>query len=361
MKISKEIIKKFGGQSSLAKLLNKGQPTIQYWAANGIPSKWYQRLINLAKEKRISLNPDDFFEKSTKSKIVNHFPRATHWGDLPIGDTSLPCYILSTGERVFSLKGAVVGLIKTEGGQLAEYIKVKNIKPYLSSDLTPAENDNIPALIKFDTGVKGIAKYAWGLPVEKFMDLCVAYSKAADNEKLTDRQKEIAINANRFLRSCAKVGIIALVDEVTGFQYERAKDSLQLKLKVFLAEEMREWEKTFPDQLWVEFARLTKWQGGIHRRPKYWGKLVMELVYGYLDKDVADWLRKNAPKPNNGQNYHQWLSAQYGLKKLIEHLWMLIGMASACETIQQLKENMAVKFGRMPIQLTLYLPPQKQK
>jgi len=39
----------------------------------------------------------------------------------------------------------VVGLIETDGGQLAEYIKVKSLKPYLSEDLVPAENGVISA------------------------------------------------------------------------------------------------------------------------------------------------------------------------------------------------------------------------
>ena len=111
---------------------------------------------------------------------------------------------------------------------------------------------------------------------------------------------------------------------------------MQFKLKVSLEEEMRKWEPTFPNDLWLEFGRLTNWKGSIHHRPKYWGKLVMELVYENLDKDVADWLRKNAPKPQKGQNYHQWLSSQYGLKRLVEHLWMLVGMARACDSIREL-------------------------
>ena len=93
---------------------------------------------------------------------------------------------------------------------------------------------------------------------------------AADKEpKLTSRQAQTACRANAFLRACAKVGIVALVDEVTGFQYDREQDALQFKLKLFLADSMREWEKTFPDQLWVEFGRLTKWQGSANQRPKY--------------------------------------------------------------------------------------------
>jgi len=363
----KSVIDKFGGQSALAKLLGKRQSTVQHWYANGIPAKWQAPLLELAKEKGIELKADDFIGGLSLTAIASTaenlpvIPRATHWGELQIGDISLPAYVLDNGERVFSLKGIVVGLMGTEGGQLAEYVKVKTIIPYLTPELTPAENDSISALINFDTGGPAFTKYAYGLPVERFMDLCAAYSTAAEKEeKLTERQKQIAQRANSFLRSCAKVGIIALVDEATGYQYEREQDALQFKLKLFLGEEMRKWEKTFPDQLWVEFGRLTNWHGSANQRPKYWGKLVMELVYGYLDKDVADWLKNNAPKPIGGMSYHRWLNDQYGLKKLIEHIWLLIGMASACTSMHELRTKMAEKFGRIPVQMTFYIPAEAE-
>ena len=133
-----------------------------------------------------------------------------------------------------------------------------------------------------------------------------------------------------------------MVDEVTGYQYERAEDALRLKLNLFLAEEMRKWEPTFPEQLWVEFGRLTRWKGPVHSRPKYWGNLVMELIYGYLDPDVAKWLKENAPRPFRGQNYHQWLNSQYGLKRLVEHIWMVIGMGAACQDMAELSTALAV-------------------
>jgi len=363
----KVVIDKFGGQSALARLLGKRQSTVQHWYVNGIPAKWQAPLLELANEKGIDLKADDFIgglsadAVSATAENLPVIPKATHWGELQIGEASLPCYVLDNGERVFSLKGVVVGLIGTEGGQLAEYVKAKTIAPYLPLELTPAENDVIPALINFDTGGAAFTKYAFGLPVLKFMDLCAAYSNAAEKEeKLTERQAQIAAKANMFLRACAKVGIIALVDEVTGYQYDRESDALQFKLRLFLEDEMRAWEKTFPDQLWVEFGRLTNWKGSANQRPKYWGKLVMELVYGYLDKDVAEWLKNNAPKPIGNMSYHRWLSSQYGLKRLVEHIWLLIGMASACSSMQELRTKMGEKFGRIPIQLTFYIPAETE-
>ena len=110
------------------------------------------------------------------------------------------------------------------------------------------------------------------------------------------RSMEIATKAGVFLAACSKVGLIALIDEATGYQYVRSEEAMQLKLRLFLGEAMREWEQTFPEELWREFGRLTNWQGSLVQRPKYWGRLVMELIYEYLEPDVADWLRKHNPR-----------------------------------------------------------------
>jgi hypothetical protein len=355
----------------VARLIGKKPSTVQAWANKGIiPAKWQSELLKIAQEKSIDLNSSDFMEMrpdaSLVAEVLPPLPKATNWGELHIGDDiTIPCYVLDNGERVFSLKGVVVGLIGTEGVQLPEYLKVSGLQDSLPLDLKPDSEGSIPALFRFDTTASGIAKIALGLSVEKFMDLCSAYSSAEDNDQLkTDRQKEIAKTANRLLRACSKVGIIALVDEATGYQYERVRDAsdfLQFKLKAFLSEEMRPWEKTFPDELWQEFGRLTNWSGPVTSRPKWWGKLVIELVYEYLDADVAKWLRENAPKPRHGQNYFQWLNAQYGLKKLVEHIWMLIGLSRACFNLDELRERMAIQYGRQRVQLSLFLPPPPRK
>jgi hypothetical protein len=366
MNAATQIIEKFVVQTSLATLLGKRQSTIQHWAKTGnIPSKYHAELLKVAAEKEFDLKERDFtldvtvFENTEEPTLQ----KATHWGELHIGDIPIPCYVLENGERVFSLKGVVVALTNTEGGALAEYLKVKAIRGFLPKDLIPVENNNIPALLKFDTGGEAFTKFAIGIPVERFMDVCIAYSTALAESsihdsptKLSEKQTEIAIKANSFLRACAKTGITALVDEATGYQYDRAEDALRLKLNLFLSEEMRKWEKTFPDELWQQFGRLTNWKGSAHQRPKYWGKLVNEMVYSYLDRDVYAWLKKNAPKPVGNLSYHRWLSDQYGLKKLMEHLWQLIGMASACDSMTELRRRMAEKYGRVPVQMTLFLP-----
>jgi hypothetical protein len=97
-------------------------------------------------------------------------------------------------------------------------------------------------------------------------------------------------------------------------------------------------------------------QPWLDQRPKYWGKLVTELVYEYLDPDVAEWLKTNLPEPRHGQNSHQYLSGQYGLRKLTEHIWKLIGIAKTCPNMIELQDRMGELHGRRPIRLTLWVP-----
>lgn len=347
------VIARFGGQSALARLIDKKQSTVQYWASTGrIPPTWHARLLKLAAEQGVNLTPSELVALPEGEPIEVETPKARWAGMLQIGETNeLPCYVLTDGRRVISRTGATASLTGKGSGNLESYIKVGALTPYLPSGFSDQ-------LIEFV--LEGVThKEVRGITAETFLEICKAYVTALNDGALqTQRQREIAAQAGMFLAACSKVGLIALIDEATGYQYDRAEDALRLKLRVFLEEEMRQWEKTFPDQLWAEFGRLTNWKGATNsQRPKYWGKLVMELVYGYLDPDVAKWLKDNAPKPMHGQNYHQWLSSQYGLKRLTEHLWMLIGVATACTTMNELRQRMAERFGKHQVQFTLFIDP----
>lgn len=351
--VASRVADRFGGQSNLARLLGRNQSTIQYWTATGrIPPKWHARLLELAAEQEVSLAPSDLVALPA-APAEPETPTAQWAGVLQIGENELPCYVLDDGRRVISRTGATRSLTGRMGrsGDLESYIRVGALQGYLPPDFADQ-------MIEFT--LQGVTtKTARGITAESFCDVCTAYVRALEHGALeSDRQREIAAHAGIFLAASAKVGVLALIDEATGYQYDRAEDALRLKLKIFLEDEMRKWEKTFPDQLWTEFGRLTNWKGATNsQRPKYWGKLVMELVYGYLDADVAQWLKENAPKPRSGQNYHQWLSGQYGLKALTEHLWMLIGMATACQTMPELRQKMAERFGKQQVQFTLFIDP----
>jgi hypothetical protein len=285
-------------------------------------------------------------------------PEAKWRGVLRVLDLEIPCYVLSTGQRVIGRTSATEVLTGIKGGGAFEkYVGSASLRPYIDLE------NVLERMVAFRLPeVEGLDRAVKGLPADLWIDVCQGLVRALEvathetASRLTSRQIDMAIKASMFLSACAKVGLDALIDEATGYQFDRANDALQVKLHAYLEQEMRAWEKTFPDELWTEFGRLTGWKGSVTQRPKYWGKLVMELVYEYLDKDVADWLRQNAPVPQKGQNYHQWLSSQFGLRKLTEHIWKLIGIAKTCDTITELRDRMAELHGRQAVQLRFYLP-----
>lgn len=302
------------------------------------------------------------WSKNKRGQIVREkdaLPQAMYKGVLALGGAEIPCYVLDNGQRVIGRTAFTESLTNIKGGgDLEKYLGVNALKPFIPIEMV------LEGMVAFSLPeVEGLERNVKGLPADLAIDIWRGFVTAMEKHigkpedvKLTARQIEMGMKASMLLAACAKVGLDALIDEATGAQYDRARDALQVKLKAYLEDEMRKWEKTFPDELWVEFARLTKWQGTVTQRPKYWGKLVMELVYEYLDKDVAKWLKENAPSPRHGQNYHQWLSSQYGLKKLVEHVWVLIGIARTCETMIELRQKMAELNGRRLVQLMLPIP-----
>lgn len=291
-------------------------------------------------------------------EVVSQLPEAKWKGTLRLlDDLEIPCYVLNTGQRVIGRTAATETLTGIKGGgDLEKYLSVVPLRPFISVP------DVADRMVSFRLPeVEALGRATKGLPADLLIDVCQGFVRALEaatrgDAKLTSRQIDMAIKASMFLSAVARVGLDALIDEATGYQYERAEDALEVKLSAYLEKEMRPWEKTFPDELWKEFGRLTGWKGSVSQRPKYWGKLVNELVYGYLDPDVFAWLKENAPTPRHGQNYHQWLTNQFGLKRLIEHIWKLVGVAQTCDSMSDLRDKMAELHGKQAVQLRLFVP-----
>ena len=335
-------------------------------ASKAATARWtkYRDHKELQESLPVGGDEQDFIIPDLIESQESDLPTAKYRGYLPIMESSLPCYVLSTGQRVIGRTSATELLTGIKGGGgLEKYLGVASLKPFINMDSV------VERMVAFRIPeVEGLERAVKGLPADLFIDICQGFVSALTahyfprgDTKLTTRQIEMCTKASMFLAACAKVGLDALIDEATGFQLDREQDALQIKLKAYLGEELRKWEKTFPDELWMEFGRLTGWTGGIYKRPKYWGKLVIELVYEHLDKDVAKWLKENAPAPRHGLNYHQWLSSQYGLKKLVEHIWMLIGVGKTCTNMTELRDRMAELNGRVPYQMRFYFKPQDMK
>ncbi|HWK70004.1 MAG TPA: P63C domain-containing protein [Burkholderiaceae bacterium] len=285
----------------------------------------------------------------TYGEIPMTSPFAKWKGRIDLVGEQLDCYVLDTEQRVIALRATVKAIANADSGDLAKFIGVSALNPFINKDLILAE------LIEFSipgTQLKGL-----GLTTEHFELICRGYVQALyQGAHLTDRQREIAIKCAVLTSGLTRTGLDALVDEATGYQYERAEDALQVKLRAFIAEELRAWEKTFPDELWEEFGRLTNWTTPLQSRPKWWGKLVIELIYDTLDPDVAEYLKNNRPPPD--VRWHQQLSEDIGVRQLVSRCYEIIGMAKPCQNMRELRQKVAEHYGNKPVQFTLYLPPK---
>lgn len=303
--------------------------------ANNLSSERRKEIAKLASDARWKKKPAESNEKIF----------AKWRGEIDLGGDVLDCYVLNGGQRVISLGATVKTIANVDSGALADYIGQKSLNPFIDNDKILAE------LVEFS--IPGIQFRGKGLTTEHFELICRGYVRALyEKAPLTGRQREIAIKCAVITTGLTRTGLDALIDEATGYQYERAEDALQVKLRAFIAEELRAWEKTFPDELWEEFGRLTNWEGALISRPKYWGKLVIELIYDTLDSDVANFLREN--KPPVGVRWHQNLTENYGIRQLVSRCFEVIGMAKSCKTMGELRKKVSHHYGKQALLFGVY-------
>ena len=127
----------------------------------------------------------------------------------------------------------------------------------------------------------------------------------------------------------ATLGIIALVDEATGYQKERAKDALAKLLEAFIAKELQPWVPTFPVEFYEHLFRLRglPFPTSSVKRPQYFGVLTNEIVYKRLAPGVLKELRAVTPRNEDGRpvaKYFQSLTSNLGYPKLKEHLGAVV-------------------------------------
>lgn len=351
------LVQRFGSQSELARLLEIKQSTVQYWASKGrIPEKWHQAIIDAGNAIGLFIAPNELGSKSKAKAPLSEnagsglpsSPFAKWRGRIELFGDEIDCYVLDTGKRVIALRSAVRAISETDSGNISSLIGATSLRPYINLDLILSELEEF--------SIPGTQLLGRGMTTEHFELVCRGFVQALyEKANLTDRQREIAIKCAVLTSGLTRTGIDALIDEATGYQYEREENELQVKLRAFIAEELRAWEKTFPDELWEEFGRLTNWQGSLHNRPKYWGKLVIELIYDTLDPDVAKYLRENRPPP--GVRWHQNLTEDTGVRALVSRCYEIIGLSKSCHTIGELKRKVAHHYGRQQMLFNVYEDP----
>ena len=162
--------------------------------------------------------------------------------------------------------------------------------------------------------------------------LCDAILTAKDVGTLkTEQELRYAQFAYILIRAFATVGIIALIDEVTGYQEIRAKNDLAKILEAFVAKEIQPWIKTFPDEYYKQLFRLRglEFPRDTPKKPQYIRILTNDIIYKRLAPGVLDKLRQVTPRNENGRpshKYFQSLTTNKGYPALRELLGSVVTM-----------------------------------
>lgn len=271
---------------------------------------------------------------------IDKLPKAKYDSEdtpLRIGDFEIACYVLDTGQRVLSQNGMITALgmksgganKKLDGDRLSKFIAGKRVSSLINSDLSTGIKNPIQFLTKNN-------KESYGYDALLLQELIRALTKAYLKGELQKQQEHIGQQAEMLDDAFSKVGVVALVDEATGYvkAKERAKDELQKFLDSVLKDKAVKWVKTFSDDFFEMIFRMKGWGwNSTAKRPGVVGHYINDLVYSRIGPNVLTELRKRNPKKSETNNrekrHHQYLTRDLGHPMLKDHIAGLIALGKA--------------------------------
>lgn len=292
-------------------------------AAGGIA-----RAEKLSSERRKAIARD-----AAKARWTGNFPIAVREGTFKIGERSISCAVLSDGRRIIAQADflrtlgrarspkAGTGVLST-ADELPFFLQADVLKPHISDELIQFTK---PIFYLSVSGSRGV-----GYDAQLLTKTCEVYLRYRDSllaasKDIPTRYSKIFVACEITMRSLAGVAIIALIDEATGYQYERPKDALARILEAFIAKELRPWVQTFPEDYYRELFRLrqVEYNPTSVKRPQYFGHLTNDLIYARLAPQVLEELRKRGERTESGRlryHHHRRLTDDIGHPKLRELL-----------------------------------------
>jgi hypothetical protein len=281
-------------------------------------------------------------------------PQATHSGELIIGGRRIACAVLQNSKRVLTQETfltaigraakakAGTGSLKLVDG-LPPFLVAENLNPFITDEL---RQSTTPIVFRTVKGGRAFGYDAMLLPM-----VCEVYVNARDEGKLLKGQEHIAAACYVLMKGLARVGIIALVDEATGYQELRAKDELARILEAYVQEDYRPWTRMFPEEFFRQIYRIHEWpyKPGNAKRTPFCGHLINKYVYGELPPGVLDELRRLNPITDRGyrkRKHFQHFTADTGNEHLDRQIMTVITLMRISDSKEELERHFARAFGK---------------
>lgn len=283
-------------------------------------------------------------QKQNNNVEKSQIPKALYIGTLPIGDIELDCAVLDNGMRILTATSIFKAFgrpsrgnsrLEINGIKIPAFIDAKNLEPHINHDVMQV----IRPIEYLDGNQVKTGFLAILLP-----KVCEVYLSARRSNSLATSQQKLAGQSEILLSALAQVGIDALVDEATGFQYDRKHDALRMLLAKYIAEGLQKWIRTFPDSFFIELDKLYANETTTSRkRPQYYGKFINKYVYEPIENGYVKNKLNELNITSDGKRkarFHQWLSND-GKNILMHQIGRVQGLMEMFSTIDGFKSAAA--------------------
>ncbi len=306
-----------------------------------------------------SLTPEKRKEISDKANAAKRdrasLPRAVCGSEdksIVIGGIAIQCYVLDDETRVLSLRSLQSGIGMSEGGGKGGARKIPALMARLREKGCDVKDLDVRANspINFIMPSGGVAD---GYDALLLPEICAVLIHANMTGLLDRRYKDLALRAATLQHGFATLGIIMLVDRVTGYDdVKKAKDFGRI-IEAFVAKELRPYIPKFPSEFYREICRLRgiPFDPNSVKRPAYFGHLTNRIVYSRLAPGVwAELKQKSATsKRVKKPHLHRFLTEDVGDPRLRD-------VISKDVAIMQLSDN----WGDFETKLDRVLPAMNQ-
>lgn len=294
-------------------------------------------------------------------------PRASHDGNLDIEGipTPIKAAVLPNGKRLLAQgtflkaigrsrtpKAGTGGLVSVDG--LPFFLQAEQLKPFISDELRVSTT---PILFRLKDGQKAIGYDATLLPM-----VCEVYLKLRDSmlregKKIPAQYDHIISACDILMRGLARVGIVALVDEATGYQEVRDRKALQEVLRKYISGALYEWTKTFPLEFYKEIFRLKNWTWNNGKMPGAVGGYTNDLIYQRLAPGVFEEIQRVNPPTEKGYKLHnhRFMTRDIGHPALTRHIYRVLGLMEGASTWEEFKRKLDTKMPKLNATIALDL------
>jgi hypothetical protein len=237
---------------------------------------------------------------------------ATHEGELRIGDVELPCAVLEDGRRLF-VESPLLNTLSLSQPEAQE--TRERLQPYIAIHLGA-----LPEPAKFRTRRGGGLR---GLRAELLPKFCEVWLDGRKHNVLTEQELPTAEAAETLIRSFSQRGVIAAVDEATGFLFEWLRGALIKQLAPLVHEGLAFCVQDFPSDFFKEMCRL---RGVAFKAdmqlPEDFGDLTVDIVFSRMQPEALAELKETLVRGGTKKQSTPGL----GHAALLQHLGLLLGL-----------------------------------